>query len=400
MFFYFHDNFIIINDDYRTVGYTPPSGIVTDPTQYHQSQLDPTIALNGQGQWLYVNGVRYWSPYVYLIGNEDDWSPYRHGYWTMDSSHQTVTWISFDPWGWMTDHYGFWRFHGVYGWLWAPFAGSDFVYHAHCATWIDDGSANVGWFPYFNSYAYGYRDGADQGFADGFWLGYKVGANYGQSGYAYHPGFTIVPVGQFTQGDIDSVYLHINNNPLVVMVVAQASTSNYFAAAPRTQILSKLGIIPNTSLSTGSAGLQYAVAIHSIPPRYTQVIATISTARNAPVGSVIDARGAATVNLILPTINGRGVAMAPIGRDSQGQVATLPPQTVRVAVANPNNPVVITRTNATPPVPPVGSSTNHPVLQNPTRPTPAPTTTPRPTMTPYNASKFSMLSILKDQQHQ
>jgi hypothetical protein len=44
-----------------------------------------------------------------------EWRPYVNGRWGDDR-----LWISDDPWGWATDHYGRWGFDEQLGWVWAP----------------------------------------------------------------------------------------------------------------------------------------------------------------------------------------------------------------------------------------------------------------------------------------
>ncbi|WP_328799200.1 DUF6600 domain-containing protein, partial [Sandarakinorhabdus rubra] len=43
------------------------------------------------------------------------WRPYRNGRWL-----ENRFWLSADPWGWATDHYGRWGFDDQIGWLWVP----------------------------------------------------------------------------------------------------------------------------------------------------------------------------------------------------------------------------------------------------------------------------------------
>jgi len=43
------------------------------------------------------------------------WRPYQNGQW-LDNRF----WMSGDPWGWATDHYGRWGFDEAIGWVWVP----------------------------------------------------------------------------------------------------------------------------------------------------------------------------------------------------------------------------------------------------------------------------------------
>lgn len=55
-----------------------------------------------------------WQPYD--VGPE--WKPYTEGRW--EWSNQGWIWISYEPWGWATYHYGRWVFDDYQGWLWIP----------------------------------------------------------------------------------------------------------------------------------------------------------------------------------------------------------------------------------------------------------------------------------------
>jgi len=65
-----------------------------------------------------------WSPHVefgdvwqpYEVG--PDWKPYTDGRW--EWSDQGWIWISYEPWGWATYHYGRWIYDDYQGWLWIP----------------------------------------------------------------------------------------------------------------------------------------------------------------------------------------------------------------------------------------------------------------------------------------
>jgi len=55
-----------------------------------------------------------WQPYE--VG--PDWKPYTDGRWAW--SDQGWIWISYEPWGWATYHYGRWVFDDYQGWIWIP----------------------------------------------------------------------------------------------------------------------------------------------------------------------------------------------------------------------------------------------------------------------------------------
>lgn len=67
------------------------------------------------GEW--VNHRTYgwvWAPY----GITPDWRPYTVGRWVL--SDWGWTWVSYEPFGWATYHYGRWFFDPWYGWVWVP----------------------------------------------------------------------------------------------------------------------------------------------------------------------------------------------------------------------------------------------------------------------------------------
>jgi hypothetical protein len=92
--------------------------------------------LDDNGRWVFVTGIGWsWRPYV-AVG----WRPYYNGYWYNRAG--CLTWVSYDPWGWGTHHYGRWAYDPGYGWVWVPGYGYSpaWVYWAY-------GSGYVGWAP-------------------------------------------------------------------------------------------------------------------------------------------------------------------------------------------------------------------------------------------------------------
>ena len=71
--------------------------------------------LSPYGQWSPHEEFGYiWQPYD--VG--PDWKPYTDGRW--EWSDQGWIWISYEPWGWATYHYGRWIYDDYQGWLWIP----------------------------------------------------------------------------------------------------------------------------------------------------------------------------------------------------------------------------------------------------------------------------------------
>ncbi|MCX7668524.1 MAG: hypothetical protein N2439_00435, partial [Anaerolineae bacterium] len=81
----------------------------SDSYRYFYQQLAPL------GEWLYISGHGYcWRP----AGVSGDWRPYWDGHWAW--SECGWTWVSSEPWGGSTYHYGRWMLTSGYGWVWVP----------------------------------------------------------------------------------------------------------------------------------------------------------------------------------------------------------------------------------------------------------------------------------------
>jgi len=71
--------------------------------------------LSPYGSWIEIDyGVVVWRPTNIRM----DWSPYRDGRWIWTSDGWY--WQSYEPFGYITYHYGRWYFDDYYGWLWFP----------------------------------------------------------------------------------------------------------------------------------------------------------------------------------------------------------------------------------------------------------------------------------------
>lgn len=88
------------------------------------------------GEWLTVDGRRYWRPRV-----GPDWQPYVDGHWR--NSPLGYFWVSYEPWGWVPYHYGSWSYEPVHGWIWYPG-------HRFATAWVYWywGPSHVAWIPY------------------------------------------------------------------------------------------------------------------------------------------------------------------------------------------------------------------------------------------------------------
>lgn len=93
--------------------------------------------LTPYGTWIEINnGVVVWRPSIVRL----DWSPYQEGrwIWTNDGWY----WNSYEPFGYITYHYGRWYFDDYYGWLWYP----DYDWAPAWVEWRYDDDY-IGWAP-------------------------------------------------------------------------------------------------------------------------------------------------------------------------------------------------------------------------------------------------------------
>lgn len=66
--------------------------------------------LNNHGRWVDSR----WGQ-VFVPNAAPGWRPYANGQWL-----ENRFWLSGDPWGWATDHYGRWGHDDQLGWVWVP----------------------------------------------------------------------------------------------------------------------------------------------------------------------------------------------------------------------------------------------------------------------------------------
>jgi len=107
----------------------PYAGIRTESDFYEP------LGLYGRWEVVGSNG-RCWIPG--RVGAE--WSPYSDGYWRRTDAGWY--WVSEEPWGWATYHYGRWDSSPQFGWYWVP--------QTHWApAWVSwrQGGGYVGWAP-------------------------------------------------------------------------------------------------------------------------------------------------------------------------------------------------------------------------------------------------------------
>lgn len=128
-----------------------PMGSVS--SKYVDSSLSSYARdLDDNGSWRYDDQLsrHVWVPYV-----STDWAPYRRGYWTNSGSY--MTWVSYDPFGFLTHHYGRWMWRASIGWYWVP--GYRYSPAWVAWNWYDN---YVGWCPlgYYDEPWYYYSSGS------------------------------------------------------------------------------------------------------------------------------------------------------------------------------------------------------------------------------------------------
>ncbi len=91
-----------------------PAPVSTDAS--YQAFYD---ALSPYGSWLQIPGYGYvWQPAAARSAEEPVWRPYTLGHWVF--TDQGWNWVSDEPFGWITYHYGRWMRTRTLGWVWTP----------------------------------------------------------------------------------------------------------------------------------------------------------------------------------------------------------------------------------------------------------------------------------------
>ena len=112
-----------------------PGGEDDDLAPLTPENDDFTAALDGYGEWIWVDGREAFVPYV-----DEGWRPYLYGYWAWTPFGWY--WVSYEPWGYYPSHYGSWGWYDAYGWCW--FRGYDFrACNVHWHSW----RGHRGWCP-------------------------------------------------------------------------------------------------------------------------------------------------------------------------------------------------------------------------------------------------------------
>ena len=103
--------------------------VANNPTQTF-SQLEQ------YGQWINVPQVgTVWQPNV-----SQQWQPYSDGRWVWTANGWM--WDSYEPYGWVVYHYGYWDNNPQYGWIWEP----SYQWAPARVVWYNQ-NGYVGWAP-------------------------------------------------------------------------------------------------------------------------------------------------------------------------------------------------------------------------------------------------------------
>lgn len=95
-------------------------------------------SLSSYGSWFETSDYGYvWQP---VVVRDRDWRPYSRGRWAC--SDRGWTWVSEEPFGWATYHYGRWTLLRGRGWVWVP--GSEWA--PSWVSWRESGT-HIGWAP-------------------------------------------------------------------------------------------------------------------------------------------------------------------------------------------------------------------------------------------------------------
>ncbi len=79
-----------------------------------QSYVDDVEYLSTYGVWMdYPKYGMVWLPDVV-----PDWEPFYYGHWIR--TDDGWAWTSYEPYGWLVYHYGYWGYEPGFGWYWVP----------------------------------------------------------------------------------------------------------------------------------------------------------------------------------------------------------------------------------------------------------------------------------------
>ncbi|MFL6263167.1 MAG: DUF6600 domain-containing protein [Thermoanaerobaculia bacterium] len=144
-------------------------------------------SLASYGNWIQRPNYGWvWTPSAI----SSSWRPYEDGHWVW--TDQGWTWITDEPYGWATYHYGRWYQDPEIGWSWVP--GDEWG-----PAWVSwqEGGDYVGWAPL--------PPGVDLSYDSGYGGGYGYNGGYGSYDYGIGPdAYVFVPERNFLSLSIAS----------------------------------------------------------------------------------------------------------------------------------------------------------------------------------------------------
>ena len=156
-------------------------------------------SLANEGTWIQSPDYGYvWQPNV----TDADWAPYTDGHWVY--TQDGWTWVSSDPSGWATCHYGRWVNLDGTGWCWVP----GYTWGPAWVSWRY-GDGYCGWAPLPPDSLVGIDyAGGDNDYGDGFHIGGDCDSYYGIGAGWYN----FLPIVYLGDSDYRGYYANRHNN--------------------------------------------------------------------------------------------------------------------------------------------------------------------------------------------
>ncbi len=176
--------------------------------------------LGDQGSWIQTDDYGYvFQPNV----TDSDWQPYSDGSWV--DSDAGFTWVSDEPWGWATYHYGRWANIEGIGWVWVPG-------YRWAPAWVSwrYGGGYCGWAPLPPETLYGAEygePGAQFGF--GFHFGGDVDVNF-HIGAGY---YNFVRIGDMGERNYRHHIVNRSNNFAIINHTTNITNLNVTSGSNR-----------------------------------------------------------------------------------------------------------------------------------------------------------------------
>ncbi len=166
-------------------------------------------SLSSYGSWFETPNYGYvWQP---AVVRDSNWRPYSRGRWVC--SDRGWAWVSDEPFGWATYHYGRWALIAGRGWIWVP--GSEW---APCWVSWRENSKCIGWAPLppetLAWRGHHWDNTVDVRFGIGAgWFNFVEISNFGSSVYSH-----CLPLSGNSgwYGDTTNItYIHIQNQQVI-----------------------------------------------------------------------------------------------------------------------------------------------------------------------------------------